>query len=82
MSIEDRVAKVVEIHLQVTPDKVTPSARFEADLGADSLDLAELVIGLEEEFELNIPDEKAEGFRTVGDAVTYIREALPDSADA
>ncbi|MBC8104820.1 MAG: acyl carrier protein [Cytophagales bacterium] len=72
MSTFDRVKKVVVSQLEVSEEEVTPTASFVDDLGADSLDVVELVMGLEEEFDVEIPDEDAEKIATVGDAVTYI----------
>jgi acyl carrier protein len=68
----DRVKKVVVEQLEVSEDQVTPTASFVDDLGADSLDVVELVMGLEEEFDIEIPDEDAEKIATVGDAISYI----------
>lgn len=59
--------------LDVDKEKVKPEASFINDLGADSLDIVELVMELEEEFDMSIPDEDAEKIRTVGDAITYIQ---------
>ena len=70
----DRVKKIVVEHLGVEEDKVTPDASFIDDLGADSLDIVELVMAFEEEFGVEIPDDAAENITTVGDAVTYIGE--------
>lgn len=72
MSSFDRVKKVVVTQLEVDEAEVTPTASFVDDLGADSLDVVELVMGLEEEFDVEIPDEDAEKIATVGDAVSYI----------
>ncbi len=72
MSTFDRVKKVVVEQLEVSEDEVTAPASFVDDLGADSLDVVELVMGLEEEFDIEIPDEDAEKIATVNDAVTYI----------
>lgn len=69
MSVEERVKKVIEEQLGIDQDQVTEDASFEDDLGADSLDLAELVMGFEEEFDVIIPDEEAEQITTVGEAV-------------
>lgn len=68
----DRVKKVVVEQLEVSEEEVTPTASFVDDLGADSLDVVELVMGLEEEFDIEIPDEDAEKIATVGDAIAYI----------
>ncbi|MCS6960096.1 MAG: acyl carrier protein [Pseudanabaenaceae cyanobacterium SKYGB_i_bin29] len=67
-----RVQTVVAKQLGVEADTIKPESHFQNDLGADSLDLVELVMALEEEFKLEIPDEDAEGIATVGDAVKYI----------
>ena len=72
--IADRVRKIVVEHLGVDEDKVTESASFIDDLGADSLDTVELVMAFEEEFGIDIPDEDAEQMRTVGDAIRYLRK--------
>lgn len=72
MSTFDRVKKVVVEQLDVSEEEVTPQASFVEDLGADSLDVVELVMGLEEEFDIEIPDEDAEKIATVKDAVSYI----------
>jgi len=74
MSTFDRVKKVVVDQLDVNEDEVTAAASFVDDLGADSLDVVELVMGLEEEFDVEIPDEDAEKIATVDDAVKYIDE--------
>jgi acyl carrier protein len=68
----ERVKKIVVEHLNVDADKVTPTASFIEDLGADSLDTVELVMAFEEEFGIEIPDEAAESIVTVGDAVKFI----------
>jgi len=72
-TIEERVIKVVVEQLGVSEDQVTPNASFVDDLGADSLDTVELVMALEEEFESEIPDEKAESIVKVQDAIDYIK---------
>ena len=71
----DRVKKIVVEHLGVEADKVTEEASFIDDLGADSLDIVELVMAFEEEFGVEIPDDAAETILTVGDAVKYIDKA-------
>ena len=72
----ERVKKIVVEHLGVEGDKVTEEASFIDDLGADSLDIVELVMAFEEEFGLEIPDEDAEKITTVGDAIRYIKEKV------
>ena len=71
-SLEERVKNLICDQLAVESDKVTPTASFIEDLGADSLDIVELVMQMEEEFDLDIPDEDAEKMKTVGDVVKYI----------
>jgi acyl carrier protein len=68
----DRVKKIVVEHLGVEPEKVTEEASFIDDLGADSLDIVELVMAFEEEFGVEIPDDAAEKISTVKDAIDYI----------
>src|SRR6476646_911326 len=68
----DRVQKIVVEHLGVEADKVTQEASFIDDLGADSLDIVELVMAFEEEFGVEIPDDAAEKITTVSDAISYI----------
>ena len=72
--IEDRVKKIVVEHLGVEADKVTDDASFFDDLGADSLDIVELVMAFEEEFGVEIPDDAADKIVTVKDATNYIEE--------
>ncbi|ABB13814.1 MULTISPECIES: acyl carrier protein [Carboxydothermus] len=72
----ERVKKIIVDQLGVEEDEVTMEASFIDDLGADSLDIVELIMAFEEEFELEIPDEDAEKIRTVGDAVNYIQERV------
>lgn len=71
-SVQDRVKTIIVDQLAVDAGKVTPTASFIDDLGADSLDIVELVMTMEEEFDLDIPDEEAEKMKTVGDVVKYI----------
>ncbi|HER63181.1 MAG TPA: acyl carrier protein [Desulfobacteraceae bacterium] len=73
-SIEERVKQIVAEQLGVDEDQVTNDASFMDDLGADSLDTVELVMALEEEFDVEISDEDAEKIQTVQDAVSYISE--------
>lgn len=72
--ILSRVKSVIVDQLGADEDAITMEASFIDDLGADSLDIVELVMGLETEFDLEIPDDKAESIKTVGDAVNYIKE--------
>ena len=73
-SVEERVVDIVSEQLGVEKDKVTRETSFVHDLGADSLDTVELVMELEEEFDITIPDDAAEKIQTVGQAVEYIAE--------
>ena len=73
-TVYERVRKIVVDQLGVEEDQVVPAASFVDDLNADSLDLVELIMSLEEEFKLEISDEDAEGIKTVGDAIEYIIE--------
>lgn len=73
--VQDRVIDIVAEQLGVDKDKVTPDTSFVNDLGADSLDTVELVMELEEEFDINIPDEEAEKIQTVGQAIEFIERA-------
>lgn len=70
----DRVKKIAVDHLEVEPDKVIGEAHFINDLGADSLDNVELIIAFEEEFDLEIRDDVAEGIQTINDAVRVVEE--------
>ncbi|MFO7555255.1 MAG: acyl carrier protein [Desulfobacterales bacterium] len=72
MSIEDKVRKIIAEKLSVDLEEVVPEASFVDDLGADSLDLVELIMSMEEEFDIDIPDEEAEKMVTVQDAFNYI----------
>ena len=71
---QDKVKQIIADQLGVKKDEVTDGAKFVDDLGADSLDTVELVMALEEEFGVEIPDEEAEKLITVGDALRYIEE--------
>lgn len=73
-TVDERVKKIIAEQLGVEEDEVTPEASFVEDLGADSLDTVELVMALEEEFGIEIPDEDAEKILTVGKALEYIKE--------
>ena len=70
---EQRAKEIVAKELEVGIDQLTPEAKFIEDLGADSLDTVELVMALEEEFGLDIPDEDADKMKTVGDALNYLK---------
>lgn len=72
MAVDEKVKQIIVEQLQVDEAEVTPTASFQEDLGADSLDVVELVMQFEEAFDLEIPDEEAEKIKTVQDAVDYI----------
>lgn len=72
--IEEKVKKIIETKLSVNADQITNEAKFAEDLKADSLDTVELVMALEDEFGLDIPDEEAEKIKTVQNAIDYITE--------
>ena len=83
MSIADKVKSIIADQLGVDSDEVTPESSFTDNLGADSLDIVELVMAFEEEFDIEIPDEDAEKIARVQDAVSYIEEhATPAEATA
>jgi acyl carrier protein len=72
MSVENRVKSIIADQLGVAEDQIKPESKFIEDLGADSLDIVELIMAMEEEFQTEIPDEEAEKIRTVGDAINYV----------
>ena len=76
MSTDNRVKEIIVEQLGVNESEVTPEAKFVDDLGADSLDLVELVMALEEEYNMEITDEDAEKIQTVGDAIEYIKSHM------
>ena len=76
-NISERVKNIVVEHLGVDPEKVTETASFIDDLGADSLDTVELVMAFEEEFSCEIPDDAAETILTVGDAIKFLEKSSP-----
>ena len=75
MALFDEVKEVIVEQLNVSPDEVKPESRFVEDLGADSLDVVEMIMALEEKFEIEIPDSDAENIKTVQDVVDYIENA-------
>ncbi|MCC6640346.1 MAG: acyl carrier protein [Deltaproteobacteria bacterium] len=76
MQLEERVTNIIVNHLNISQEEVIPEASFVDDLGADSLDIVELVMAMEEEFDIEIPDEDAEKIQTIGDAIAYLKEKL------
>ena len=76
MPLEERVTELIVKQLGVSRDEVVGRASFVDDLGADSLDIVELVMSLEEAFDIEIPDEDAEKIQTIGDAIAYLKERL------
>lgn len=76
MQLEERVTNIIVNHLNISKEEVIPEASFVDDLGADSLDIVELVMAMEEEFDIEIPDEDAEKIQTIGDAIAYLKEKL------
>jgi len=73
-TVEQKVRSIVAEQLGISEEEVKPESQFIEDLGADSLDIVELVMAMEETFEIEIPDEEAENIKTVGDAIKYINE--------
>lgn len=76
-AIEEKVRNIITEQLGVNEDDVKPEKSFIGDLNADSLDIVELVMAMEEEFEIEIPDEEAENIKTVGDAIKHIKGLIP-----
>ena len=74
MAVADKVKSIIVEQLGVDEEEVTPDASFVDDLGADSLDTVELVMALEEEFGIEVPDEQAEKLQSVGDVIKYIED--------
>ncbi len=79
MALEQRVTDLIVQQLGVSKDELVMNASFVDDLGADSLDIVELVMSMEEEFDIEIPDDDAEKLQTIGDAVAYLEERLAAS---
>jgi len=79
-NIEDRVRAIIAEQLDQDASEIVPEANFIEDLGADSLDLVELVMHMEDEFDVEIPDDEAENIRLVQDAINYIQQHLPGEA--
>jgi acyl carrier protein len=75
-TVEERIKNVIVEQLGVEPEQVKPEAQFINDLGADSLDTVELIMALEKEFDIEIPDEQAEKIKTVGEAVEHIKSKV------
>jgi acyl carrier protein len=76
VELKKRVEEIIVEQLGVTPEEVVDEASFIDDLGADSLDIVELVMAMEEEFDIEIPDEHADRLQTIGGAVEYLKERL------
>ena len=76
MSLENRVTDLIVEQLGVSREEVVTTASFVDDLGADSLDIVELVMSMEESFDIEIPDDDAEKMQTIGDAVSYLKSRL------
>jgi len=74
MALFDEVKEVIVEQLNVSPDEVKPEAKFVEDLGADSLDVVEMIMAFEEKFEIEIPDSEADKIQTVQDVVNYIEQ--------
>jgi len=76
MGLEDRVSAIIVEQLGVTKEELTPRASFIDDLGADSLDIVELVMAMEEEFDIEIPDDDAEKIQTIEDVISYVKAKI------
>lgn len=76
MDVEAKVKEIIIDKLGVEESQITPEASFTNDLGADSLDIVELIMGFESSFNISIPDEDAEKITTVGDAIKYLKEKV------
>lgn len=82
MQLEERVRSLIVDNMNVDASAVTADAAFIEDLGADSLDLAELMMSFESEFDITIPDSDAEKMSTVGDAIEYLKQRLENEEQA
>jgi len=78
MTVSEKVKKMIVDQLGVSESEVVPEAKFIDDLGSDSLDIVELIMALEDEYGIEIPDEDAEKIETVGDAIRYIEEHMTE----
>ena len=76
MGVEDRVSEIIIEQLGISKEEVVPAASFIDDLGADSLDIVELVMAMEEAFDIEISDDDAEKIQTIGDAFAYVKGRL------
>jgi acyl carrier protein len=76
MALENRISDIIVEQLGVSKEEIKPEASFIDDLGADSLDIVELVMAMEEEFDIEIPDDDAEKIQTIGDALSYVKERV------
>jgi acyl carrier protein len=75
-AIEERVRSIISDQLGVSEEEIKPESKFIEDLGADSLDIVELIMAMEEEFETEIPDDEAEKIRNVNDVITFLKNNL------
>ena len=75
-SLEQRVAGIIVEQLGVSPEEIAPEASFMEDLGADSLDIVELVMAMEEEFDIEIPDDDASTLERIADALSYLKKRI------
>ena len=82
MALEDRISELIVDQLGATKEEIVPEASFIDDLGADSLDIVELVMAMEETFDIEIPDDDAEKIQTIGDALSYVKERVGVAAEA
>ncbi len=82
MALEDRISELIVDQLGVTKEEIVPEASFIDDLGADSLDIVELVMAMEETFDIEIPDDDAEKIQTSGEALSYVKERVGVAAEA